>query len=436
LTRSARGQAVRAAVGLVAATAIIMLALPTVRMAASQGNQDLPHRLYAPEIAADSGGGPLPETCPDLDAFTYADALAHPSTLGAAVDQSDRNTGHVVVNGGDSRAPTTPFTFAWGDGQQTETFFPATHTYSDTTRTYGVVVTAHYQDGTSGSVTVPVRFAPADILPVAVDPRLTVTVPAVSPTLGTRLYPPPTGLEGFGESEFTTISRQDAEQLLSVGAELQFGYANGNILEVDAGFRQVVLKDPAIEGGMYSLWFTTPVSLAVGGDGFPFPSGIMGLFHEMGHNVSLSSPANFHTGGRLDGNANAIHSETTAQIFSYVTAYDLIRRGEQYGLDCATRRDIASIAVRDASGARHTFDEYVAAGHPFASWNDPASPSDETFHTFGTLAYKFLEHTVTDDVPPSQALQRSWRCSRRRPVMSTHTTHNTTPRQPPRFVPR
>jgi hypothetical protein len=310
----------------------------------------------------------------------------------------------VVINGGDSRQPNVPFTFAWGDGQVTNSFFPATHRYADASRAYEVGVTAHYQNGTSYSITVFLHFKPVTVLPSFVDPKLLVRLPSAAPALGTRLYPAPSGLQAFTESDFSLISRKSVEQLLSKAAELQWTYANGNVEKVEGGFQQVILKQPSF-GGMYSLWFTSPVAVAVGGDDFPFPSGVMGLLHEMGHNVSLNSPANFRLGGRLDGNANAIHSETVAQIFSYVTAYDLIRNGEHYGLDCTTRRDIASVAVQDASDAHRTYEEYRTGGYPFASWNDPFSPSDETFLTFGTLAYTFLAHTVSDGTSPASALQ-------------------------------
>jgi hypothetical protein len=321
------------------------------------------------------------------------------------VEQVQPNTGEVVINGGDSREPEMPFRFAWGDGEVTESFFPAAHTYADTRRTYQVTVTAHYQDGSSDVVTVLVHFEPLAVAPSAVDPSLRVSVPATPTTLGTRLYPPPSGLLGFPEGGFTSISRASAEQLLSVAAQLQYWYASGDVVKPGGNFRQVVLRDPNAGGGMYSLWFTNPVSFAVGGEGFRFPSGVMGMFHEMGHNVSLNSPAGFQFGGRIDGNANAIFSETMAQIFSYVTAYDLIRDGENYGLDCAVRQEIATMADRDAGRARFTYEQYISGGLNFTSWNDPESEEDDTFLTFGTLAYIFLTHTA--DAHPVKALQET-----------------------------
>jgi hypothetical protein len=309
----------------------------------------------------------------------------------------------VVITGYDSRQPNVPFTFAWGDGQQTNTFFPAAHTYADASRTYVVWVTAHYPDDTSDSAAVFVHFQPGTVLPSFVDPKLVVTIPAAAPTLGTRLYPPPGGLEAFAESDFSLISRQRPnnffQRLRNSSGRMPTGMS-----KVNDGFQQVMLAA--------RRWAEcTPLVHEPGGRRrrrrhLSFPSGIMGLLHEMGHNVSLNSPASFRLGGRLDGNANAIHSETMAQIFSYVTAYDLIRNGTQYGLDCTTRRDIASVAVRDAKVARQTYEDYRALGHPFSSWNDPESPSDDTFLTFGTLTYTFLSHSVSDGVPPALALQR------------------------------
>ena len=41
--------------------------------------------------------------------------------------------------------------------------------------------------------------------------------------------------------------------------------------------------------------------------------------HEMGHNATLNSPADYYFGGKTDGPANAILSETIAQIFQHAT---------------------------------------------------------------------------------------------------------------------
>ena len=120
--------------------------------------------------------------------------------------------------------------------------------------------------------------------------------------------------------------------------------------------------------------------------------GWAGLFHEMGHNVTLNSPAQFHWGFKQDGPANAIYSETMAVVFSLATAHELLSSPGQYGLSDDLACDIEQGALASMSGVRRTFEEYRSNGCRFCSWNDPKTPQDDTFSTFITVAFKFFEH--------------------------------------------
>lgn len=363
-----------------------------------------------PGIASD-GGTPDPSaplgSCPALDAFDYSPILnGTPRTLAFSV-QTLALSGHVIINGGDLARPTVPFSIDWGDGTAGTGFFPFDHSYVTVSRNYVVSITGHYADGHDDTVSGVVRFTSPVIIPEPVDDTLRVSVLASPEPLATRLYPPPTGLTGFADSALAPFSRSGIEYLLTRGAELQYLAANRDVVSVEGGFRQVVLADPNFSGGMYSLWFTTPVALATGMSEGIFLGQISSVFHEMGHNVTLNTPATFQFGGRVDGPANAIYSETLAQVFQHFTLYELIRSGGRFGLDCGVREDLAESALSSMTLLRSTYDDYVRAGSPFASWNAPGTPEDETFGTFMTLAFTFFKHqSMTGESDMIPALQR------------------------------
>ena len=126
----------------------------------------------------------------------------------------------------------------------------------------------------------------------------------------------------------------------------------------------------------------------------------------MGHNVSLNSPATFHYGGRIDGSANAIFSETMAQIFAHATSYRIINDYTAFGIESALSKEIELSARASIQGVRNSYDQFVAAGAPFTSWNDPVTPHDETFGTFMTLAFKFFEQAELAENGYEQPLMR------------------------------
>jgi hypothetical protein len=311
------------------------------------------------------------------------------------------------VNGGDTRQPTIPFTFDWGDGTITNSFLLCSHTYSDTTKNYVVTVTAHYSDGTSGSCKFVVYFVSPILTPVSLPDVIKVTIPSTPVSLASRKagYIPPSSLTVFNDSYFTIIPRSTVEYVLSVAASIQKNLVNDNVYMVDGGFNQVVLNDPNTNG-MYSLWYTTPVAFGAGTYAFQGSLQWSSFFHEMGHNMTLNSPANFYYGGNTDGNAAAIFSETMAQIFQHATAYYLVNNYQTYGISEELATDIWNSALSSMQVVKNSYEAYLAGGKQFASWNDPSTPADETFNTFMTIAYVFFEHAETSPLGYTTSLKR------------------------------
>jgi hypothetical protein len=94
-------------------------------------------RVYLPAVTASDGCvGCLPR-------------LAANPSLALWVASVDASSHTVVINGADTRRPSIPMTFDWGDGTVTTGFFPQTHTYAVGGQ-YTVRVTAHYAGGLEG----------------------------------------------------------------------------------------------------------------------------------------------------------------------------------------------------------------------------------------------------------------------------------------------
>jgi hypothetical protein len=117
----------------------------------------------------------------------------------------------------------------------------------------------------------------------------------------------------------------------------------------------------------------------------------------MGHNATLNTPSDFYYGGKIDGYANAIYSESMAQIMQHSTGYEIINNYDYYGLSEDLMIEIKQEVIRTIKHVRNKYDQYITSGKPFASWNDPSTQEDETFLTFMTLAYKFCEHAENSD---------------------------------------
>jgi hypothetical protein len=331
-----------------------------------------------------------------------------PSTLTIFIQEIDRATGYVLVNGGDSQQPSTPFTWIWGDGVVENGWFPMVHTYADLDRNYVLRAVAHYSGGGTDTAMVVVMFAPPEINPLSLPDEVLVAIPDSTVALDSHWppYTPPEGLTGFASSFFDLIPRSTIEYVLSLSSYVQMDFVNDNVYRIDGEFPQVIQRD-ADFGGMYSLWFTDPICFASGDYGFQGEIQWSSFLHEMGHNYTLNTPADYHYGGRVDGNANAIYSEAMAQVFQHATAFELINGAAGYGLGEDLAVDISRSAVQSIALVRDSYDAYVVAGMPFASWNDPGTPEDETFPTFMTLAYEFCAHAETagpDYVTPARRM--------------------------------
>jgi hypothetical protein len=313
------------------------------------------------------------------------------STLSLVLVSRDAATGVVRISGADTQGPTTPFAWTWGDGSLSSGFFPQSHTYTDRSKNYVVKVVSTYSGGGHDSSEIVVWFVPPDVAPVALSPVIAVHVPTSPITLGTRLYTPPSNLTAFDSSFFSILPRSTLEYVLSVAATLQRDCVNDSMYRFNGAFEQYMLRDSSF-GGAYSQWYTDPVSFGVGDVFLKGGIDYSSLFHEMGHNFTLNTPAGYYYGGRIDGDANAIFSESMAQIFQHSSGYEIINEHQAFGLGDALTSDIKQQAIRTITFLRACYDNYVNSGKPFASWNDPSTPPDETFGTFMTIAYKFCAH--------------------------------------------
>jgi len=315
-----------------------------------------------------------------------------PSTLTISVQSIDSDTGQVFVNGCDTQGPTTPFTWDWGDEQVTSGFFPQQHTYSDLTKNYIITATSHYSGGGTDTAQTLARFTAPQINPVSFSSDINVTIPDSDVNLTSRMpgYNPPATLTHFDDSFFTVVSRSTIEYVLTTSAYIQKDFVNYNVADVNGGFQQVLLRDPGF-GGMYSLWYTSPVSFGAGDYAFQGTIQYSSFMHEMGHNFTLNTPGDYYYGGKIDGCANAIFSESMAQIFQHATAYEIINDADFYGLGEDIVFDIKSSATSSIKIVRNAYEGYVSNGSSFCSWNNPGTSEDETFGTFMTIAYKFFE---------------------------------------------
>ena len=304
-------------------------------------------------------------------------------------------TGQVSINGVDT-SPANSFTWDWGDGIIENLWFPGGHTYQDTSKNYIVVVTSNYIDGTREKAKVIVIFTQSQLLPIQLPDNVTVRIPEIPVDMTSRMpgYGVPS-LVPLDESCFDNTPRGILAYVLTVGAVLQMDYVDGDIILPDNTFQQVILRDPAIPVGMmYSLWYTTPVAFATFCESMQGGIAYSSFFHEMGHNVTLNFPAGYHYGGKIDGLANTIYSETMAQIFQHATLYDIINRYDQYGLT----EEIAMILETEALNSFRVictaYQRYLDEAMPFHSWDVP----DSTFDTFMTIAYKFMEHAENQNL--------------------------------------
>jgi len=323
--------------------------------------------------------------------------------------QVNAASGAATLNGVDTRAPSIPFTFDWGDGTTTDGWFLQAHTYADWSRNYLVRVTAHYGAGQTGSAATVVRFVPAAVDPVALPADTAVTIPSQPVSIGSRIAGySPGNLTYFDAGYFSNTPRATIEYVLSVAALIQNDLVNDDLFKPGGAFRQVILRAPGFPG-MYTIWYTNPVAIAGGESTFGANIAYSSLLHEMGHNLTLNSPASYFYGGKIDGNANAIFSESMAQIFQHVSAYELLNNVGSYGISGDLAFDIAQDARATMRAVRSAYERYLSGGMPFASWNAPATPDDETFGTFMTIAHQFFVHSESDGLGYRAPLTRMMR---------------------------
>jgi hypothetical protein len=322
-----------------------------------------------------------------------AELFGGPARIFANIVTQDVSTAYVQINGVALNLAAQPL-WDFGDGTVVGSWFPAEHTYASTGSNYIVKVTGYFKDGATNSTEVLIRFAPPAISPVALPDKLLVRIPIDEVSLVSRMsgYGFSPSLTYFDDSFFTTNLPRDAvEYLLTVAATVQWDFVNSNVFLVDGRFQQSVLRD-ANFGGMYSIWYSSPVAFGSGDYGFQGTLEYSSFFHEMGHNFTLNFPAAYHYGGKIDGNANAIYSETLAQIFQHATAYEIMNRAAEYGLPTDLVFDLHQSARNSISFVRRSYEHYLSSGTNFFSWNDPTTPTDETFDTFMTIAYQFFAH--------------------------------------------
>ena len=318
-------------------------------------------------------------------------------TLYAYVKSLDNNLGKVIIGGGDKQESIAPFTWHWGDGTTQQSLFPQEHIYSDLKKNYVVKVISHYSDNQSDTAEVFIRFVAPEVIQKPLPSNIAVSIPNSMVTLESRMplkeemYAFPNSLTYFEDEFFPVSPRKTIEYILSVAASIQMEFVNNDVYKVNGGFNQVLLRD-SLARGMYSLWYTNPVSFGVGDYGFQGSIQWSSFFHEMGHNLTLNSPAGYYFGGKSDGCANAIFSETMAQIFQHATAYSIVNNYKDYGLSEDLAYEIQLSAFSSFLWTSSSYKRYINSGKYFASWNDPDTPKDETSDIFGTIAYKFFEH--------------------------------------------
>ena len=119
-----------------------------------------------------------------------------------------------------------------------------------------------------------------------------------------------------------------------------------SLIKTQAITTLLILEDQSIESSIISLSPGSPKLLDLSlvphepitiiNDGNFSDYGFQGtiewssFMHEMGHNFTLNSPADYYYGGKIDGNANAIFSESLAQIFQHATAFEIINNYSDY----------------------------------------------------------------------------------------------------------
>ncbi|MBM3496625.1 MAG: hypothetical protein FJX72_20240 [Armatimonadetes bacterium] len=224
------------------------------------------------------------------------------------------------------------------------------------------------------------------------DPSISkrIRIASAPVALGTTMpgYRPPSDLRGFADADLA-VPRDALEYALDVGHAIQMDLCNGDV-DRAGGLDQVVLNQPTF-GGAFSLWFTRPVAMGANPAYLGSLSGLSSLYHEMGHNLTLNSPARYRFGGKTDGPMSTVVSETPAQVMQHATAWLILNHPERYGLGEGLTGGLERSAKGSFAVTARAYRDYVAQGCPFATRQEPGSKQDRTFGTFMALAYVFVE---------------------------------------------
>lgn len=325
--------------------------------------------------------------------FSYSPLLSKPVTLSAFVQSYSNGT--VVIQGGDTAQPNTPFTFAWGDGSTTSGFFTQQHTYLNTSQNYVLTITAHENDGSTQQTQVGVFLSPPSIARQSLPTGVVFTIPTGTVDFATHYpYPPPSGETVFPDSAFPTYTRGDMEYILTEAAAAAQDFANNNTFLWNGVFQVDMLENQSFGGG-YSLWYTTPMSVGYGLASVSPTVQWHILFNELGKDTTLNSPTSLPFGGNTDGGASEIYSETMGDIFSYALGYQVVNNAATYGIGNDVVADMSSELLGGAASLQANFNTCVGEGAPFSSWNPYNGGPDPTLCTLTTLAWKFIEHAET-----------------------------------------
>lgn len=314
-------------------------------------------------------------------------------SLSLNVVSANSNNGVANINGVDTRQPNIPFSWQWGDGYVTSGFFPQSHTYSSVMSNYVVTVTAFYSGGATGTAQTVVWFVPPKVQAVTLPMDTAVTIPTFPETLVSRNgYGFSATLTNFVAGEFGTIPQTTIQYVMTAAAAMERDFVNENYVLVSGQFQQVVLCDPSV-AGYYSLWYSGPVAFS-GGNTNALEGSIPWVFYfnEMGKNFTLNSPSNYCFGGKIDGDANAIISESLGGIFEIATAYELLNHSAELGLSPELVADIHNSALAGMSAVVANYNNYTNTGSVFHSWNNGTVNPDVTIDTFSTISYEFFKH--------------------------------------------
>lgn len=341
-------------------------------------------------------------------AFDYKRYTAQAApTLSVSV-QGQAADGTVTINGGDSAQPKDPFRFDFGDGTTVVGWFPQVHRYADARRNYIVTVTAFYalpasaDDGGGANLfridqaQAVVRYAAPVLVPANLPATFAVRFPDPAPTLLGYTGRP---LVAFTASAFgATFPGAAAEQVLGTAAMIGRDLVNDDLRMREGTFEQQIVQDTSFGGGGYSLWFTTPVALALGPAVVSPALRWSTVLHEMGHNFTLNTPAATTYGGWIDGDANAIYAETMAQIFQHVAGFELVNYAENHGIPQDVAAELGIDLGATMSYLRRQHDAYLAAGRRYVDWNDHGPAGDPTVPTVMALAFRFIDHAEREGV--------------------------------------